>query len=465
MLLRKDTLITEISGKRPGDATKRPTEKFDYDFDKVIISNNSDGYETDWQVINVPEDYQKWYKQTAKMSDIAYYAPMNRSYAIKFAREHGYKYLIQLDDNINNFAIGYRIGDRKYTTLKSTPNVDQMQNDMFNYLIKVLEHTNAGIAGMSVAGASVPGKDFLSERYVYSAFALKLDVIPDYYQGDFEDDIEFRLKLKQLNIPSVLVSPFRYRKTSQNQNKDTTGNRQAYVEAGLDRSGHMRKLYGEYYSAGLSSRGSGTNRTGNVGFRHKLTPFKVGIRCSNFSYLKDEMKKLLEKYATPRSDVVKVSIIDPKVNQKIGGGDNVKSEEKSRGRPSTISDEALAVLKSAFKAGMTDAEACAMAEISKDALYRYQRSHADFATKKANWKKSLIGHAKLAIALDVINHKNVKTAQWVLDRESEHEKAAIQRMKAETERSMAEAEIARAKADILTGKNGDGDRTVIIDDI
>lgn len=310
--MRKDVLIAEISGKRPGDAKARPTEGFEYAHDKVIISNNSEGYETNWPIINVPDDYRDWYVATAKMSDNAYFAPMNRSYAIKYAREQGYKYLIQLDDNITTYNISYQVDERKYTTLKHTPEVEHMQDDMFEYLLTVLDHTNAGIAGMNVAGASVPGKDFLTERYVYSAFALKLDVIPDFYQGDFEDDIEFRLKLKQRNIPSILVGPFRYMKTAQNSKGDTTGNRQAYVEAGLKRGEHMRKLYGEYYTAGMSSRGSGTARTGRVGFRHKLTPFKVGIRVSSFPFLKDEMLKLFRKYATPRPDTLQITVIKDK---------------------------------------------------------------------------------------------------------------------------------------------------------
>lgn len=64
-------LIAEISGKRPGTVKERPTEKFKFDWDKVIISNNSDGYDTNWPIINVPEDYQERYKQHAKMSDSA----------------------------------------------------------------------------------------------------------------------------------------------------------------------------------------------------------------------------------------------------------------------------------------------------------------------------------------------------------------------------------------------------------
>lgn len=299
-------LIAEISGKRPGTKEDRPTEKFNFDWDKVIISNNSEGYETDWPVINVPNDYQEWYKEHAKMSESAYYAPMNRSYAIKYAREHGYKYLVQLDDNIISFNIRYAVGDKSYTTLVSTPNIEELPQDMFRYFKTVLDNTNAGIVGMTLAGASLPSSAWLRERYVYSAFMLKLDSIPDYYQGDFEDDIEFRLKLKEMQIPSLMVCPFQYIKTAQGDNKDLTGNRKAYKDAGLKRGEHMSKIHGDMYSRGWSSRGSGVKRKRGVKkFRHKVKPFKVGTRVSNIDELKQGMLDLFAKYATPRKDVVK----------------------------------------------------------------------------------------------------------------------------------------------------------------
>lgn len=304
--MSSEVLIAEISGKRPGTSKERPTEKFTFDWDKVIISNNSEGYETKWPIVDVPKDYQDWYKEHAKMSDSAYYAPMNRSYAIKYAREHGYKYLVQLDDNIISFNIRYKIDDRSYTTLVSTPHIDELPQDMFKYFAKVLDNTNAGIVGMTLAGASIPGSEWLSERYVYSAFMLKLDAIPDYYQGDFEDDIEFRLKLKQMQVPSVMVCPFQYIKTAQGDNKDLTGNRMAYKDAGLKRGEHMSKLYGDVYSRGWSSRGSGIKRKDGVKkFRHKIKPFKVGVRVQNLDLLKQEMLDIFAKYATPREDQIK----------------------------------------------------------------------------------------------------------------------------------------------------------------
>lgn len=128
--------------------------------------------------------------------------------------------------------------------------------------------------------------------------------------------------------------------------------------------------------------------------------------------------------------------------------------KKSAGRPSNVTAEVLAVLRNAFKAGMTDEEACAIAEISHDSLYRYQRAHPDFAIKKAAWKKQLIGQAKFAIALDIVNRKDVKTSKWYLDRESEHAKAAVERAKAEAKRAQAEAEYAKARAAQFTGSTG-----------
>lgn len=311
---KKKVLIAEISGKRPGDSSARPTEKFNFDFDKVIISNNADGYITDWPIVIVPEDYQEWYKDNIASSDKAYYAPMNRSYAIKYARDNGYDYLIQLDDNIVTFTICFCTKDQSgvYRTLKNTPNISNMQNDMFKYLIDVMKNTNAVMGGMTLSGASLPNHMWLSERYVYSAFILDLKKCPDYFQGDFEDDIEYRLKITQMNLPTVQVVPFQYSKTPQNRNggksEDLSGNRKAYSDVGLDRGKHMSELYGDIYSRGWSSRGSGvTRKEGKKAFRHKIKPIKVGLLIRNKKYLSSEIKNLFDKYTTFVPNKIKTS--------------------------------------------------------------------------------------------------------------------------------------------------------------
>lgn len=308
--MMNDILVAEISGKRAGNSKKRHTETFNFKYDHVIISNNSDGYETDWNIINVPEDYQNWYKENVATSDKAYFAPMNRSYAIKYAKDHGYKYLVQLDDNIMTFDIKYLVKEdgvqRKYATLAKTKNKGDLPNDMIDYMAKVLDYTNAGMVGMAPDSASVPQDDWLKERYVYSAFMLNLEIVPPIFQGDFEDDIEYRLKLKQAGIPSLEIVPFHYSKTAQdkhNGKEDVTGNRQAYKDAGLDRGKVMSELYGEIYSRGWSDQGSGIKRIeGQRKFRHKIKSFKVGVRVKSLDILKQGMLELFDKYATARKD-------------------------------------------------------------------------------------------------------------------------------------------------------------------
>lgn len=157
-----------------------------------------------------------------------------------------------------------------------------------------------------MTGAAVPGDDYLSERYCYSCFALKLDVIPDVYQGDFEDDIEFRLKLNQMNIPSIQNGILMYGKTGQAINKDLTGCRAEYLKAGVKRGEHMRKLYGDIYKAGVSSF---SNRAGKqevdediTYFRHKLKPIKLGVIVKNQKAIDKKMHQLFKKYATKKED-------------------------------------------------------------------------------------------------------------------------------------------------------------------
>ena len=184
--MRNDVLVCEISGKRPGTSQARKTERFNVSYPHRIISNDSNGYESEWEIVNVPDDYAEWYKSTVKNSDSAWYAPMNRSFAIKYAKEHGYKYLVQLDDNINFLELAYQ--DKRKDKIIRRYRVHETQNmldDFVNILVTILENTNAGMAGCNLAACSNPDMTFMSERYVYSFFALNLEICPPIFHGDF----------------------------------------------------------------------------------------------------------------------------------------------------------------------------------------------------------------------------------------------------------------------------------------
>lgn len=305
----KEILVAEISGKRPGGSDKRPTEQFRIDYDHVIISNNSDGYITNWKIVNVPDDYKDWYIANLKNSDNAWYAPMNRSYAIKYAREHGYKYLIQLDDNIKSIEIAYLLekqGRRyRYALPTSKKSTSEMMNDFIDMLVLVLKNTNAVMSGCNLMGTAMPDKAFLSERYIYSLFALDLDNCPDVFHGDFEDDIEYRLKCRQMGKPTVQVVPLRYGKTGQKSNKDLTGCRAEYAKQGLKRGAHMSVLYSQDYSAHMSKKAHSTNAREDaeaVNFKHNLKAWKVGVIVYDMQPIKDQLKMMLKKYNESKPD-------------------------------------------------------------------------------------------------------------------------------------------------------------------
>lgn len=299
--MKNNVLVVEISGKRPGSKKDRPTEKNVCSYERLIISNNSEGYDTDWPIINVPQDYQDWYKANVKTSDSAWYAPMNRSYAIKYAREHGYRYLVQLDDNIKFLEIAYCCKINNHTIKRyRAQSTSEMLDDFIDMMVIVLECTNAGIAGCSLAGVANPDNSYLSERYVYSIFTLDLERVPDFYQGDFEDDVEFRLKLAQMGVPSIQVAPLRYSKTGQQKTKDLTGCRKAYADVGIKRGDHMRKLYGDLYACGMRGKSNcirSEAKAGEAYFKHRLAPFKVGVLVKDKCRIDTKMQELFSKWA------------------------------------------------------------------------------------------------------------------------------------------------------------------------
>ena len=301
-----DILIAEISGKRPGTSKQRTSEGMDWgDYDKVIISNNSEGYETDWQIVDVPQDYREYYERNFRTSSGgAWLAPMNRSYAIKYAREHGYKYLVQIDDNIRQLGIEYRLERDGYFAVYRA---HAEPVDFIEMMTCVLSETNAGIVGCSLLGVSLPDADFLRERYCYSFFAMNLERIPDEYHGDFEDDIEFRYKLLQMGVPMVQISPLRYIKISQNENsakhkEDLTGNRAEYAKAGVQRGDKMSVLYGDLYRRGQQNHNRsilGKAESDKLYFKHKLATFELGVlvRQGGMERIKNCMRALLERRA------------------------------------------------------------------------------------------------------------------------------------------------------------------------
>lgn len=297
-----DVLVAIVSGKRPGTFKERPTEQYIIKkYNEVIISNNSEGYVTELPIINVPDDYrQQYYQDNMKIS---YEVPLSRSYALKYAKEQGYKYLVQLDDNILNFSFKILKKNKIGSSVKqiNVPRANKfILEDIIDYMLDVINNTNAGIVGINIAGCAHGEETFLREGYVYSCIIMRTDLPIKYYHSGFEEDIEIRYKLKEANIPMLMIPWIRYAKTSQHATQDTTGNRISYVKAGVKRGEIMRKLYPQFFTCGLSTKspgkGKNLNKEHKLFYAHRLKTFKIGFIINNKDYLIKRFKELIQKY-------------------------------------------------------------------------------------------------------------------------------------------------------------------------
>ncbi len=293
--MRGDVLVAEISGKRPGDVKARPTENIKTRYDHIIVSNNSEGYITNWDIVNVPTDYEMWYREKYGFAK-AWQAPMNRSYAIKLAKERGYRYLVQVDDNIIALSIRYKMkGEPEKAYNVSYGAQKECFDDFVAVLIEALRRSNAGMAGMDLQSVD-SSKIFCAERFVYSFFALDLARVPEIFHANFEDDIQFRLRLREMGVPVISLPVMAYGKTS-STGGDKSGCRQAYADVGLGRGEVLRKIHGEHYSCGIGRKMSTKGKQLHNEFQHRLKPFKVGVMTRDWDRLEHKFLALLRKHA------------------------------------------------------------------------------------------------------------------------------------------------------------------------
>ena len=67
------------------------------------------------------------------------------------------------------------------------------------------------------------------------------------------------------------------------------------------------------------------------------------------------------------------------------------------GRPTVMTETVLAKLEEAFALGCTDKEACLFADISPDALYKYQRANPEYIKRKEALKETPVLLARTTV--------------------------------------------------------------------
>lgn len=85
------------------------------------------------------------------------------------------------------------------------------------------------------------------------------------------------------------------------------------------------------------------------------------------------------------------------------------------GRPKAITKKVWEALEDAFLLGLSDAEACLKAGITKPTLYDYLEEHPELKERKAVLKENIKMHAKVNIATE-IKKGNIELSKYYLER-------------------------------------------------
>lgn len=94
--------------------------------------------------------------------------------------------------------------------------------------------------------------------------------------------------------------------------------------------------------------------------------------------------------------------------------------ENKVGRPTVMTEEMIRKLELLFAKGLTDREACLIADLSPSTLYDYCTANPEFAERKELLKEQPKTKAKLNIA-EAIEKEDVDISKWYLERKAKDE--------------------------------------------
>jgi len=95
---------------------------------------------------------------------------------------------------------------------------------------------------------------------------------------------------------------------------------------------------------------------------------------------------------------------------------NRKILEKKAGRPTVITEDVIAKLEAVKKLGVSNEIACDYANIHPATYYRHLESDEDFARRMRSAEYFANIAARQAVVKAIVEDKDVKAAQWWLER-------------------------------------------------
>lgn len=95
--------------------------------------------------------------------------------------------------------------------------------------------------------------------------------------------------------------------------------------------------------------------------------------------------------------------------------------ENRVGRPTVMTEEMIRKLELLFAKGLTDREACLIADLSPSTLYDYCTANPEFAERKELLKEQIKTQAKLNVAEAIVEKKDIDMSKWYLERKARDE--------------------------------------------
>ncbi len=167
--MKNNYAVFIISHKRPEVETLKALQKSGYNGEYFIVIDDADPtieeYKSRYGEHLLIFNKEEIWKETdtidnAKILTSATYA---RNYCIKVARNKGYDFFVNLDDDINRFAFRYIEGDK--LAIASIKNIDKV----FEKYIKYMESANLTCTAFILAGRLIGGmKNPLVKNCFYS---------------------------------------------------------------------------------------------------------------------------------------------------------------------------------------------------------------------------------------------------------------------------------------------------------
>lgn len=289
-----DILYVIVSGKRP-KAKDRKTETLQILAKRktVIISNNSDGYhDTRYPILDVPQEFRDEFAKYC-ITKFGGMVPMNKQFAVEFARARGFRFLAILDDNIlsspNRWFEQLKPFDHEQDEIAMTERFERCAR-------LILRNTNAGVVGAELSNIHLPGayNTLLSEGRPYSYVFLDLEKDLPIQFGDVEEDIIFCDNCWRKNIATVVLRWITYGKTSQGTGvkeqryRDTSGNRSEYDAMTGARGENASKIIGLAHGMRTTRRATPGKR--QYQYKHTLPPVKKCLVYFSRDFV-DEMRK------------------------------------------------------------------------------------------------------------------------------------------------------------------------------